>query len=76
MLGDVFVIGGRDIDLEEQSSIYQLSCFSGLCSWSTLSQQLKVGRINPVAIPVIDGNNQCETTTTTTTTGKKFYNYF
>ena len=73
MHGDVFVFGGRDIDLEEQSSIYQLSCFSGLCSWSTLSKQLKVARIKPVAIPVTEGNHQCETTTITS---KKFYNHF
>ena len=73
MHGDVFVFGGRDVDLEEQSSIYQLSCFSGLCSWSTLSKQLKVARINPVAIPVTEGNHQCETTTITS---KKFYNHF
>ena len=73
MHGDVFVFGGRDINLEEQSSIYQLSCFSGLCSWSTLSKQLKVARIKPVAIPVTEGNHQCETTTITS---KKFYNHF
>ena len=55
MHGDVYVIGGMDWnDFFYQSSIYQLSCSSGLCSWTTLNQQLKVARAWPVAIPVQD----------------------
>ena len=53
MHGDTYVIGG-DNSTAYQSSIYQLSCSSGLCSWTTLNQQLKVGRENLVAIPVPD----------------------
>ena len=54
MDGDVYVMGGKDSGFVYQSSIYQLSCSSGLCSWTTLNQQLKVARAYPVAIPVQD----------------------
>jgi hypothetical protein len=50
--GDVYVIGGTAGPY--LSAIYQLSCSSGLCSWTTLNQQLKVGRASPVVIPVQD----------------------
>ena len=53
MNGDTYVIGG-DNGSHYQSSIYQLSCSSGLCSWTTLNQQLKVARERSVAIPVQD----------------------
>ena len=53
MHGDTYVIGGWDGGAY-QSSIYQLSCSSGLCSWTTLNQQLKVGRRWLVAMPVQD----------------------
>ena len=52
--GDIFVIGGRDSSHNEQSLIYQLGCSSGLCSWSTLNQQLKVARNYLVAIHLPD----------------------
>jgi hypothetical protein len=48
---DAFVFGGR---YPYNSAIYQLTCSSGICSWSTLNQQLKVARRNTVAIPVPD----------------------
>ena len=52
MHGDTYVIGGYSGAYE--SSIYQLSCSSGLCSWSTLNQQLKVARYSAVVLPVQD----------------------
>ena len=52
MLGDVYAIGGKGSG-GYQSDIYQLSCSSGLCNWTTtLNQQLNVAREYPVAIPV------------------------
>merc|ERR1719464_1822934 len=48
--GETYVFGGNG----ENSAIYQMSCSSGLCSWSTLNQQLKVGRYYTVAMPVQD----------------------
>ena len=58
MHGDVYVIGGVEIPIPPLSgfnwSIYQLSCSSGTCSWSTLNQELKVRRDNSVAIHVPD----------------------
>ena len=50
--GDTYVIGGHSGAYE--SSIYKLSCSSGLCSWTTLNQELKVARSFSVAIPVQD----------------------
>ena len=55
MDGDVYAIGGYASG--HLSAIYQLSCSSGVCSWTTLDQQLKVARTYPVAIPVQD--NSC-----------------
>ena len=52
MNGNTYVIGGWDGST--QSSIYKLSCSSGLCSWTTLNQQLKVARNYLVAMPVQD----------------------
>ena len=54
MRGDTHVIGGLTSPGAYQSSIYRLSCSSGICSWSTLNQQLKVARDYPVAIEVQD----------------------
>ena len=51
--GDTYAIGGSRSG-GFSSSIYQLSCSSGLCSWTTLNQQLKVARNGPVAIVVQD----------------------
>ena len=49
--GDAFVFGGY---YPYNSAIYQLTCSSGICSWSTLNQELKVARDSTVAIPVPD----------------------
>ena len=58
MHGDVYVFGGKSgttsSAFDSQSLIYKLSCSSGLCSWTTLSQELKVARHSMVAIPVPD----------------------
>ena len=51
--GDVFLFGGSGVG-GYNSSIYQLSCSSGICSWATLNQALTVGRQFTVAIPVPD----------------------
>ena len=50
--GDVFIFGGYSGS--HNSAIYQLSCSTGICSWATISQALKVGKDNAVAIPVPD----------------------
>ena len=50
--GDAFLFGGYGGGYN--SAIYQLTCSSGICSWSTLSQELKVARYNHVAIRVPD----------------------
>ena len=53
--GDAFVFGGNlGNSPYYNSAIYQLSCSSGICSWSTLNQELKVARRDTVAIPVPD----------------------
>ena len=58
--GDAFSFGGKyySSGYKYNSAIYQLTCSSGICSWSTLNQELKVGRYHAVAIPVPD--NFCE----------------
>ena len=56
--GDAFLFGGEESSKNYNSAIYQLTCSSGNCSWSTLNQELKVARTQTVAIPVPD--NFCE----------------
>ena len=53
-VGDnLYVIGGYSTDgSNHQNEIHQLSCISGLCSWITLTQQLKIARYSLIAIPV------------------------
>ena len=55
--GDAYIFGGYD-GSNYNSAIYQLTCSSGICSWSTLNQELKVARYHAVTIPVPD--NFCE----------------
>ena len=50
--GDAFLIGGYSGGYN--AAIYRLTCSSGICSWSTLNQEMKIGRRNIVAIPVPD----------------------
>ena len=49
--GDAYIFGGS---YPYNSAIYQLTCSSGICSWSTLNQELKVARRSTVAIRVPD----------------------
>ena len=55
MQGDTFLFGGYGGGYN--SAIYQITCSSGICSWSTLNQELKVARTETVAIRV--PNNFC-----------------
>ena len=54
--GNLFVFGGNDrLKIGgSQSAIYQLSCYSGDCIWSTINQTLKIARWYLVAISVPD----------------------
>ena len=51
---NLYIIGGYSDGSGNQNEIHQLSCFSGLCSWTTLTQQLKVAREYQVVIPIDD----------------------
>jgi hypothetical protein len=50
--GDAFIFGGFGGGYN--SAIYQLTCSSGICSVSTINQELKIARYLTVAIPVPD----------------------
>ena len=56
--GDAYIFGGSGGDYNDgsyhNSAIYKLTCSSGICSWSTLNQELKVARGETVAIRVPD----------------------
>ena len=52
--GDAYIFGGYDAGYNYNSAIYKLTCSSGICSWSTLNQELKVARFRTVAIRVPD----------------------
>ena len=51
--GNAYIFGGDD-EFDYNSVIYQLTCSSGICSWSTFNQELNVARYNSVAIRVPD----------------------
>ena len=59
--GEAYIFGGYDGDKSDgsyyNSAIYKLTGSSGICSWSTLNQELKVARYYHVAIRV--PNNFC-----------------
>ena len=66
---DVVVIGGWDGG--QLSSLYRMTCQNKECEWETMSQTLKFGRNNFVAMLIPDELTDCpgvSTTTTTTTT--------
>ena len=50
---NLYIIGG-DSDDDTLKKIHKLTCVSGSCSWSTLTQQLKEERMLVVAIPVME----------------------
>ena len=55
--GDLYAIGGRDENSYYQTAIHRLSCSSGNCAWTTMDQELKVGRKDAIAMAV--PNNLC-----------------
>lgn len=60
-MGDLFVLGGEYAHKVSigQKSIYQLRCSSEECTWKTLNQELRVPRIEFVAIVVMDSIVNC-----------------
>jgi hypothetical protein len=50
--GDLYTIGGYYGNGAVQTDIHRLSCSSGNCSWTTMDQELKVGRYYSVAMAV------------------------
>ena len=52
--GDAFLFGGNRHGNIYNKAIYQLTCSSGICSWSTINQELKYARYDTVAFVVPD----------------------
>ena len=58
--GSLYIISGVDTGFgfsdgsRYQKEILKLTCAFGTCSWTTLTQQIKVGRYGAVLIPVMD----------------------
>ena len=50
--GDLFVFGGYSSGY--QTDIHKMSCLSGVCSWTTINQELNVARAWTVAMSVPD----------------------
>ena len=68
--GDLYTIGGYSPDDagKKQTEIQKMTCSLRVCTWTTISQSLKVGRSYLVAIPVMDLLCTPTTPTITTTT--------
>ena len=58
IMGDLYVLGGYG-STQFLVSIYKLSCSSGECAWTIIKQELKIGRLDFVAIPVMDSIVNC-----------------
>ena len=54
--GDLYTIGGDlgGVGAQKQfnTAIHKLSCSSRVCTWTNMTQELKVGREGTVAIPI------------------------
>ena len=51
--GDLYLIGGVSNDKSDyQTAIHRMSCSARVCTWTTMTQKLKVGRQASVAIPI------------------------
>ena len=48
--GDLYAMGGYSNDFT--TAIYRLSCSSRVCTWTTMTQELKEGRMLTVAIAI------------------------
>ena len=49
--GDLYAIGGLSGN-DKQTAIHRLSCSSGNCAWTTMDQELKVGRAWHISMAV------------------------
>ena len=54
--GDLYTIGGSAANDIEETEINKISCTSLVCTWTTINQTLKVGRLNTVAVAVMDAS--------------------
>ena len=50
--GDLYTIGGYSPDGGTQTAIHRMSCSARVCTWTTMTQELKVARYETVAIPI------------------------
>ena len=51
---NLIILGGSSPNGGLQKAIYTLTCKSGLCTWTTMKQKLKVAREGFVAVPLTD----------------------
>ena len=56
---DVVVLGGWVSGSGYQSSLYLMTCQNKVCEWQTMSQELKVGREDFVAMLIPDELTDC-----------------
>merc|ERR1719319_694530 len=51
--GDLYIVGGVSNDgYGSQTAIHRMSCWSRNCTWTTMTQELKVARADSVAIAI------------------------
>ena len=57
---DVVILGGEDSNEKASKGIYKLTCSNRACTWTTMNQELSVGRSLFVAIPIPDSTAKCK----------------
>ena len=50
--GDLYTVGGWSPDGGTQVAIHRMSCSARVCTWTTMTQELKAARLRTVAIPI------------------------
>ena len=57
---DVAVLGGKDSSNKASKRIYKITCSNRACTWTTMDQELSVGRSAFVAIPIPNSVAKCK----------------
>ena len=57
---DLAVLGGWDSNGKASKEIYKLKCSNRACTWTTMNQELSVGRYSFVAIAIPNSVAKCK----------------
>ena len=56
----VVIVGGKSNNGEYSKSLYKFSCSNRACTWTTMEQEMSIGRSSFVAIPIPESLAKCK----------------